>query len=130
MWGDVVKDFLIGPLTDPFFWIIMSGLMIWARIVWHFSPDSDRLVTVEEMEADEYDHELYLGTPRDEWEIVSHTPIWTPADLPIDGEGNTRPGFHCTHVLENGNGVCGGNVFDIEDAISDHCCVARKDRVK
>lgn len=61
------------------------------------------------------------------WEQVTHTPRWEPADLPIDGDGNTRPGFICTHELENGNGQCGGNVFEIEDAIGDHMCIVRKE---
>lgn len=43
--------------------------------------------------------------------------------LPVDAEGNTRPGYVCTHELENGNGRCGGNVFDLEQAIGRHCCM-------
>ena len=54
---------------------------------------------------------------------VTHTPQWAPADLPIDADGNTRPGWSCTHPLENGNGTCGGNVFDLADAIGDHACI-------
>ena len=55
--------------------------------------------------------------------LVNHTPVWEPADLPIDAVGNTRPGFVCVHELENGNGRCGGNGFDLAEAIGDHCCV-------
>lgn len=61
------------------------------------------------------------------WEKVFHAPKWEPADLAIDGDGNTRPGFICTHELENGNGQCGSNVFRIEDAIGDHMCIVRKE---
>lgn len=54
---------------------------------------------------------------------VHHEPVWQPADLPIDAAGNTRPGFVCTHELENGWGQCPGNVFRVEDVIGDHSCV-------
>lgn len=55
--------------------------------------------------------------------VVRHIPRWEPAELPIDAEGNTRPGYICVHQLENGNGPCGGNVLDLADAIGDHSCV-------
>lgn len=55
--------------------------------------------------------------------LISHIPIWQSAELPIDASGNTRPGFVCVHQLENGNGVCYGNVFDLDQAIGDHSCV-------
>jgi hypothetical protein len=48
--------------------------------------------------------------------MTCHTPKWEPAFLPINVYGDTRPGFVCVHMLENGN----GNVFAIEDAIGDH----------
>lgn len=54
---------------------------------------------------------------------VTHRPVWVPADLPIDADGNTRPGFRCAHELENGRGQCGGNVFTLDQAIGDHACV-------
>lgn len=57
--------------------------------------------------------------------VISHTPQWEQAELPIDAAGSTRPGYLCTHQLENGNGECGGNVFDLADAIGDHCCIVR-----
>lgn len=53
--------------------------------------------------------------------LVDHTPVWAPAQLATDLEGNTAPGWECVHQLENGNGYCGGNVFRIEDAVGDHC---------
>jgi len=55
--------------------------------------------------------------------LVEHEPDWVAARLPIDAEGNTRPGFVCVHQLENGNGVCGGSVFVVEDAMGNHSCV-------
>lgn len=55
--------------------------------------------------------------------LVEHVPVWEPADLPIDFEGNTQPGFICTHPLENGNGPCGGNLFRVEDEVANHFCV-------
>jgi hypothetical protein len=54
--------------------------------------------------------------------IYYHDPVWEPADLPIDLEGNTAPGFVCVYELENGNGQCGGNVFRLDQAIGQHCC--------
>lgn len=54
---------------------------------------------------------------------VTHTPKWESADLPIDAEGNTKPGYICTHQLENGNGQCEANVFTIEDEVADHACI-------
>jgi hypothetical protein len=57
------------------------------------------------------------------WRLVRHTPEWEPAQLRIDAAGNTAPGFICVHSLENGNGPCGGNVFSLDQAIGDHCCV-------
>lgn len=57
-----------------------------------------------------------------EWKWVDHEPRWEPTLLPTDAEGNTAPGFHCTHELENGNGPCGGNVFRLEDAVGSHSC--------
>jgi hypothetical protein len=57
------------------------------------------------------------------WRYVSHTPTWAPAHLPINAAGDTTPGYVCTHQLENGNGRCGGNVFDLAEAIGDHGCI-------
>ena len=53
---------------------------------------------------------------------VEHTPLWRGADLPIDQNGNTRPGFVCGHQLENGMGECGATVFDPADAVGEHSC--------
>lgn len=57
--------------------------------------------------------------------VVSHTPRWEPAMLCVDAQGNTAPGFICVHQLENGNGQCSGNVFSLDQAIGDHCCIVR-----
>jgi len=54
---------------------------------------------------------------------VEHVPIWEPAQLPIDAEGNTRPGYVCIVPMENGNGPCGGNVFHVEDEVGNHGCI-------
>jgi hypothetical protein len=32
--------------------------------------------------------------------------------------------------LENGSGQCGGNVFDPDDAIGDHCCALTSEQVE
>lgn len=53
---------------------------------------------------------------------VEHEPIWVPADLRINSQGDTRPGFICVHQLENGMGTCGGNVFSLDQAIGNHAC--------
>lgn len=58
--------------------------------------------------------------------VVEHDPVWEPTELPIDAEGNTRPGFVCVHPLENGNGLCEGNVFRIEDEVAPHSCVVER----
>jgi hypothetical protein len=55
--------------------------------------------------------------------VVSHTPVWEPTQLPYNAAGNTKPGFECAHMLENGNGKCSGNVFTLDQAIGDHCCI-------
>lgn len=55
--------------------------------------------------------------------VVEHEPDWTPAMLPYNAAGDTKPGFECQHMLENGNGRCGGNVFEIEQEIGNHCIV-------
>lgn len=54
--------------------------------------------------------------------LISHVPKWEPAELPIDAAGNTRPGYICTHMMENGNGQCVGNIFNLDQAIGDHYC--------
>lgn len=54
---------------------------------------------------------------------VSHEPVWAPAQLPYNAAGDTRPGFECVHPLENGNGPCGGSVYDLADAIGWHACI-------
>lgn len=59
---------------------------------------------------------------------VTHAPHWVPADLRVDAAGNTRPGFVCTHQLENGMGACDGNVFRVEDEIGRHGCLVRDGR--
>lgn len=63
----------------------------------------------------------------DGWELFEHEPRWEPAQLEIDAQGNTRPGFICIHELENGNGPCGSNVFRIEDeGTLKHSCWAKQ----
>jgi hypothetical protein len=52
-----------------------------------------------------------------------HEPVWEPADLQVDVDGNTRPGYLCVYPLENGNGPCEGNVFDPSESVEDHSCV-------
>lgn len=55
---------------------------------------------------------------------VCHEPKWEPTELPVDAEGNTKPGYECVHQLENGMGQCGGNTFEIDDVAElPHCCV-------
>lgn len=54
--------------------------------------------------------------------LVHHTPVWVPAELEIDAAGGTRPGFVCTHELENGGGQCGGSVFELDQADGQHSC--------
>ncbi len=54
--------------------------------------------------------------------MVHHTPRWEPAMLRVDAAGNTKPGFVCVHELENGNGRCGADVFEVADAVGDHIC--------
>lgn len=54
--------------------------------------------------------------------LVSHKPQWESALLQTNARGDTRPGFVCTHELENGRGQCGGNVFYVQDAVGDHSC--------
>lgn len=54
--------------------------------------------------------------------MVDHAPLWTGADLPIDREGNTRPGFRCRHLLENGMGECDSTTFDPDSSLSKHSC--------
>jgi len=55
--------------------------------------------------------------------FVSHKPVWVPAMLRFNAAGDTRPGFECAHLLENGNGMCTGNVWRVEEAIGDHGCI-------
>jgi hypothetical protein len=62
--------------------------------------------------------------------LVDHAPRWESAQLPVNASGDTRPGFVCTHELENGSGQCGGNVFDPDDAIGDHCCALTSEQVE
>lgn len=54
---------------------------------------------------------------------VAHRPHWVPTELRINAKGDTKPGFTCTHQLENGNGSCSGNVFRVEDSIGTHGCL-------
>lgn len=61
-----------------------------------------------------------------DWVRVEHTPRWEPADLPINAAGDTRPGFVCVHPLENGNGPCGGDIFDPAEEVGNHACIVRK----
>jgi hypothetical protein len=53
---------------------------------------------------------------------VEHTPAWEPIPVRYNQAGDTRPGYVCTHVLENGRGQCGGSVFRLEDAAAVHVC--------
>lgn len=39
------------------------------------------------------------------------------------GEFEVAQGFYCVHLLENGEGPCGGNVRNISDAHGTHSCV-------
>ena len=55
--------------------------------------------------------------------FVHHAPVWVPAELRVDAEGNTKPGFICVHELENGRGPCGGNVFSTDQEVGDHACL-------
>lgn len=55
--------------------------------------------------------------------IVEHVPVWEPTMLRYNAAGDRKVGFHCVHVLENGNGPCGGNVFELSQAIGNHACV-------
>lgn len=64
------------------------------------------------------------------WNRICHEPIWQPAELIIDAEGNTKPGFICVHELENGNGQCGGNTFSIDQAIGNHACIVQNDSLQ
>ena len=57
---------------------------------------------------------------------VEHDCVWEPTELPIDAAGTTRPGFQCTHELENGQGQCGSNVFSLDDVIGRSACVVYK----
>lgn len=59
--------------------------------------------------------------------IVEHQPVWVPAPIQLDREGNTRPGYVCVHQLENGHGTCMGNVFDLADVVGTHSCVVREE---
>lgn len=60
------------------------------------------------------------------WVLVAHTPEWEPADLPVDAQGNTKPGYICVHPLENGNGLCESNVFEPSPDMGNHYCVVYK----
>jgi hypothetical protein len=62
------------------------------------------------------------------WRHVEHEPKWRPALLPTNAAGDTRPGFYCVHLLENGNGQCGATVFHVEDAIGSCGCFVRRER--
>lgn len=57
------------------------------------------------------------------YRLVEHVPVWVAAPLRVNLEGDTKPGFLCVHELENGSGLCGGNVFDLADADGSHSCV-------
>ncbi len=60
--------------------------------------------------------------------LIYHTPRWEPALLRVDAAGTTKPGLVCVHELENGNGLCEGNVFALEEAIGNHCCVVEREQ--
>lgn len=58
---------------------------------------------------------------------AEHDPEWVPAMLRYNRAGDTKPGFECVHELENGNGPCGSNVWDIADGFGSHCCIVSVD---
>lgn len=60
------------------------------------------------------------------WMDVKHKPVWVPTQLRYNYEGDTKPGFECVHPLENGNGPCGSNVFELEESIEYHRCIVIK----
>lgn len=47
--------------------------------------------------------------------IVTHTPVWEPAQLRYNAAGDTKPGYVCTHRLENGGGLCDANMFGLDE---------------
>lgn len=55
--------------------------------------------------------------------VVHHTPVWESTELRVNAAGDSKAGYECTYPLENGNGLCAGSVFDVADAVSNHCCV-------
>lgn len=57
---------------------------------------------------------------------VEHDCVWEPTDLPINAAGDTRPGFQCTYELENGQGRCESNVFDLADVCGKAACIVWK----
>ncbi len=60
--------------------------------------------------------------------IVEHEPEWVPALLPVDAAGTLRPGYRCAHQLENGQGQCPGDTFEIDGAARlTHSCVVDND---
>lgn len=60
------------------------------------------------------------------WMIVRHKSKWVPTQLRYNAEGDTKPGFECVHMLENGNGMCGSNVFTMDQSIGKDSCVVIK----
>lgn len=67
------------------------------------------------------------GTVRGrDWKSVQHEPDWRPAMLQYNAAGDKRPGFECAHELENGAGLCGANVFTLDQAHGTHSCIVNK----
>lgn len=64
---------------------------------------------------------MALQPPRKQ-QVVTHSPLWMAGPLRI-GEFEVAQGFYCVHLLENGEGPCGGNVRNISDAHGTHSCV-------
>jgi hypothetical protein len=52
--------------------------------------------------------------------IVEHAPNWFSGPLRVNAAGDTRPGFMCCHLLENGKGICGSTSFEESD--TPHVC--------
>lgn len=57
--------------------------------------------------------------------VVPHAPVWAPAQLPINEEGDREPGFRCVYPLEDNSGLCAASTFEV-DVLQDpaeHSCV-------
>lgn len=54
---------------------------------------------------------------------VTHQAQWVNAPLQYNAAGDTKPGFMCVHLLENGRGVCGANVYVLKQASGNCACI-------